>query len=129
MFITRMQTGKLCNLDPVETGLHNRKRLVDGSAPACEFLCLKCLHLKSKNFLKYYIHKFGLKKKIPSQQLNFPAVTGFGLLGCVTPPRPLLFTCLDFGTSFLPLSNFYDSYLANCGALIRCCAWFAFFLS
>ena len=48
-----MQTGQLCNLEPVETGLNNRKRLVDGSVQACEFLCLKCLHLKSKNVLKY----------------------------------------------------------------------------
>ena len=117
-----MQSGHLCNLGPVETELHNRKRLVDRSAPACEFLCLKCLHLKSKNFLKYLIHKYGLKNKLPSQQLNFPTVTGFSRLwGGVTPPTPpyYLRACLfntlkrDLIPKVSKKSAFSRNYLIN----------------
>ena len=101
-----MQSGNLCNLGPVETELHNRKRLVDRSAPAWEFLCLKCLHLKSKNFVKYQIHKYGLKNKLPSQQLNFPTVTGFSRLwGALRPPRPPII--------YVPAHSFLSGFCTN----------------
>ena len=40
-------------------------------------------------FLTYRNHKFGLKKRNPSNLLSFP-----NFFGGVTPPCPLLFTCL-----------------------------------
>ena len=123
-----MQSGHLCNLGPVETGLHNRKRLVDWSAPACEFLCLKCLHLKSKN---YYIHKYSTSIKftslvlnrLPSQQLNFPTVTGFSRLwgrGALRPPTPpIIYVPGALGTKKLKIVNLVVSWQFY--RLFSCC--------